>query len=91
MAVGLPGVAGLVAAVLAFPAGVTAAWHLLAVVGLVALAALSVAVGRSMPDRPLIPVWGRVGDLLLTLMSGLVVPLALGAGGFYDLIRWGGR
>lgn len=90
MAVGLPGVTGLVAAVLAFPAGATVAWHLLAVVGLLALAALSVSIGRSIPERPLIPVWGRVGDLLLTVASVLVVPLALGACGVYGLIRGGG-
>jgi type VII secretion integral membrane protein EccD len=90
MAVGLPGGTGLVAAVLAFPAGAAVTWHLLAVAGLIALAATSVSIGRSIPDRPLIPVWGRVGDLLLTLTSGLVVPLALGACGVYGLVRGGG-
>jgi type VII secretion integral membrane protein EccD len=64
----------------------TRAWPI--VVGVAAAAAfLFFALERSLPERRMLPHWGRVGDLLHTLTAAALIPAVLWLAGLYEFAR----
>jgi hypothetical protein len=58
------------------------------VVGVAAAAAfLFFALERSLPERRMLPHWGRVGDLLHTLTAAALIPAVLWLAGLYEFAR----
>jgi type VII secretion integral membrane protein EccD len=87
LAQGVPAVTGLVAAALDALAGASAQVRLLAVAALPLAVAALVAAARSLPERRLMPYWGRIGDLTQTLSTVALFPVLLAILGVYGALR----
>lgn len=61
--------------------------RLLVLAGLAALAAVLAIASWTVPGRRLLPYWGRIADVLHTMVALSLLPLALGVAGVFALVR----
>ncbi|GAA3014338.1 hypothetical protein GCM10010483_69200 [Actinokineospora diospyrosa] len=82
----VPAIAGLLALLVVGTTEVSEPFRPVVVGGLIIVAGLVLAAAHLIPDRKLVPRWGRWGDLLHWATALAVIPLALSAMGVYAAI-----
>ncbi|MFF4168853.1 type VII secretion integral membrane protein EccD [Streptomyces sp. NPDC001744] len=83
----LPGLYGLLLAVLTRAAGLAPDGRPLLLAGLLALAGATAVASWTVPGRRLVPHWGRAGDILHTCAAVALIPLVLWMLGVYGALR----
>lgn len=83
----LPATAALTAAAISLLRSATPGVRLLLLPLLLAVVAVPVALAHSMRERRLMPYWGRVGDVVLTLAAVAILPVLLAVLDAYGFFR----
>jgi type VII secretion integral membrane protein EccD len=83
----VPAVAGAIVLITAAGLRVTPHTRLLLLSGVMVAAGLLWAAERTLPGRKLVPIWGRLGDLLESLTAVALLPATLWLLNFYQIAR----
>ena len=87
LALGTPSLIGILATVLALASRTDPSRRALIVFLVLVTAGVISTAAHTLPQRPLTPIWGRIGDVLHVVFLVALLPLALGVLGGYAKIR----